>query len=87
MMINNHQNQEVAELEVVTYNTTQNDSESFTDEIAIVSNEIQYELLKINQQKEVALQKYVCCFEIISILLLCHCLQEMVVFRLPYNKI
>ncbi len=87
MMINNHQNQEVAELELVTYNNTQNDSESFTEEVAMVSNEIQYELLKISQQKEEVLQKYVCCFEIISILLLCYCLQEMVVFRLPYNKV
>jgi hypothetical protein len=58
-MISNDQNQEVAEFEAVTYNTTQNDAESLSAETAIVSNEVQYELLKANQREDLALQKYV----------------------------
>ena len=57
MMVNNNQNQQVEELEVVTYNGTENDGKPFTTEGTMIDNELKYELLTTNQSKQ---QHFVC---------------------------
>jgi hypothetical protein len=51
-MANNNQIQQVAELEVVTYNSTHNNGTSVTNKGAIVNNQLKYDLLTTNQPKE-----------------------------------
>jgi hypothetical protein len=57
MMVNNNQNEQVLELEVVTYNSAHTNGKSLTNEGTMVNNELKYELLTTNQPKG---QHFVC---------------------------